>query len=390
MNIADRGTEAMMTNYPPRPLTIVRGDGCWLWDDAGTRYLDLVAGIAVVTLGHGRPEPIAALASQSAILDHVSNLYWTEPAIALAERLNRLSGLEQAFFCNSGAEANEAAIKLARRHGHETGGAAKHELVCLEGAFHGRTLGALQATWAQPKKIPFEPLPAGFRHVPRNDIAALRAAVGPQTAGVLIEPIQGEGGVHVIDEAFLVEARTLCDQHDALLLFDEVQTGIGRCGAWFAFQRTGVRPDVVALAKGLASGMPIGAVLSKRLATGFRPGDHGTTFGGSPPIAAAALATIEVVEREDLIGNATRVGGHLSTALVGIDGVAVVRGAGLLLAVELVDGDAAGVATALREHGVIVNAVSETAIRLCPPLVITLDQADLAIEAFRSVLAARG
>ena len=390
MSIADRGTEAMMTNYPPRPLTIVRGEGCWLWDDAGTRYLDLVAGIAVVTLGHGHPAPVAALAAQSAVLDHVSNLYWTEPAIALAERLNSLSGLEQAFFCNSGAEANEAAIKLARRHGIETGGAAKHELVCLEGAFHGRTLGALQATWAQPKKIPFEPLPAGFRHVPRNDIAALQAAVGPQTAGVLIEPIQGEGGVHVIDEAFLIEARSLCDQHDALLLFDEVQTGIGRCGAWFAFQRTAVRPDAVALAKGLASGMPIGALLSRRLATGFRPGDHGTTFGGSPPIAAAGLATIEVVEREDLIGNATRVGGHLSAALGGIDGVAAVRGAGLLLAVELVDGDAAGVVTALREHGVIVNAVSDTAIRLCPPLVITMEQADLAIEAFRTVLAVRG
>ena len=389
MSIADRGTEAMMSNYPPRPLTIVRGEGCWLWDDAGTRYLDLVAGIAVVTLGHGHPEPIAALAAQSAILDHVSNLYWTEPAIALAERLHALSGFGQAFFCNSGAEANEAAIKLARRHGHQTGGPEKHEVVCLEGAFHGRTLGALQATWAQPKKIPFEPLPAGFRHVPRNDIEALRAAVGPQTAGVLIEPIQGEGGVHVIDDAFLQEARTLCDQHNALLLFDEVQTGIGRTGAWFAFQRTGVRPDAVVLAKGLASGMPIGALLSKTLATGFQPGDHGTTFGGSPPIAAAALATIEVVERDDLIGNAERIGEYLSTAFGALAGVADVRGAGLLIAVELASGDAAGAAAALREQGVIVNAVSETALRLCPPLVITQEQAELAVAALEAVLTVR-
>ncbi|MSO46976.1 MAG: acetylornithine transaminase [Thermoleophilia bacterium] len=389
MSIVDRGSEAMMANYPPRPLAIVRGEGCWLWDENGTRYLDLVAGIAVVTLGHGHPAPVAALAAQSAVLDHVSNLYWSEPAIALAERLNSISGFEQAFFCNSGAEANEAAIKLARRHGHETGGVDKHELVCLEGAFHGRTLGALQATWSPPKKIPFEPLPAGFRHVPRNDIPALRAAVGPQTAGVLIEPIQGEGGVQVVDEAFLVAARELCDQHGALLLFDEVQTGIGRCGAWFAFQRTSVRPDAISLAKGLASGMPIGALLSRRLTTGFQPGDHGTTFGGSPPIAAAALATIGVVERDDLIGNAQRIGALLTTALTAVPGVAEVRGAGLLIAVELVAGDAAGVTVAMREQGVIVNAVSETALRLCPPLVITAEQAALAVEALRTVLVAR-
>ena len=389
MSIVDRGSEAMMANYPPRPLAIVRGEGCWLWDENGTRYLDLVAGIAVVTLGHGHPAPVAALAAQSAVLDHVSNLYWSEPAIALAERLNGISGFEQAFFCNSGAEANEAAIKLARRHGHETGGVDKHELVCLEGAFHGRTLGALQATWSPPKKIPFEPLPAGFRHVPRNDIPALRAAVGPQTAGVLIEPIQGEGGVQVVDEAFLVAARELCDQHGALLLFDEVQTGIGRCGAWFAFQRTSVRPDAISLAKGLASGMPIGALLSRRLTTGFQPGDHGTTFGGSPPIAAAALATIGVVERDDLIGNAQRIGALLTTALTAVPGVAEVRGAGLLIAVELVAGDAAGVTVAMREQGVIVNAVSETALRLCPPLVITAEQAALAVEALRTVLVAR-
>ncbi len=389
MSIGDRGERVMMANYPPRPLALVRGDGCWVWDDAGTRYLDLIAGIAVVTLGHGHPAPIRALAEQAAVLDHVSNLFWTEPGVALAERLCALSGMARAFFCNSGAEANEAAIKLMRRHGRETGGAAKHEIVCLEGAFHGRTLGALQATWAQPKKIPFEPLPAGFVHVPRDDASALRAAVGPQTAGVLIEPIQGEGGVNVIDEAVLVAAREACDAHDALLVFDEVQTGIGRTGAWFAFQRTGVTPDAIALAKGLGSGLPIGALLSRDLTTGFQPGDHGTTYGGTPAIAAGALATLDAVEAEGLVGNAARIGGRLADGLRALPGVADVRGAGLLLAVELADGDAAGVATGLRERGVLVNAVTETAIRIAPPLVLDAEQADLAVAALRDVLAAR-
>lgn len=389
MSIADRGERVMMANYPPRPLALVRGEGCWVWDDAGTRYLDLIAGIAVVTLGHGHPAPIRALAEQAAVLDHVSNLFWSEPGIALAERLCALSGMDRAFFCNSGAEANEAAIKLMRRHGRETGGADKHEIVCLEGAFHGRTLGALQATWAQPKKIPFEPLPAGFRHVPRDDAAALCAAVGPQTAGVLIEPIQGEGGVNVIDEAVLVAAREACDAHDALLVFDEVQTGIGRTGAWFAFQRTGVRPDAIALAKGLGSGLPIGALLSRELATGFQPGDHGTTYGGTPAIAAGALATLDAVEAEGLVAHAARIGAHLADAMRAVAGVADVRGAGLLIAVELAAGDAAAVATGLRERGVLVNAVTESAIRIAPPLVLTEEQADLAVAALRDTLAAR-
>ena len=390
MSLSERGERVMMTNYPPRPLGLVRGEGCWVWDEDGNRYLDLIAGIAVVTLGHGHPAPARALAEQSAVLGHVSNLYWTEPAIALAERLCAISGMERAFFCNSGAEANEAAIKLMRRHGRETGGAAKHRIVCLEGAFHGRTLGALQATWAQPKKIPFEPLPAGFDHVPRDDADALEAAIGPDTAGVLIEPIQGEGGVHVIDEAVLERARAACDRHGALLVFDEVQTGIGRTGAWFAFQRTDVRPDAIALAKGLGSGLPIGAVLSRELATGFQPGDHGTTYGGSPAVCAGALAVLDAVEDEDLIGNAQRIGERLERGLVALDGVAAVRGAGLLRAVELAGGDAAGAATALRAEGVLVNAVTETALRIAPPLVIDEAQADLFLAALGRILAARG
>ncbi|MFM8612179.1 MAG: acetylornithine transaminase [Actinomycetota bacterium] len=390
MSLSERGERVMMTNYPPRPLGLVRGEGCWVWDEDGNRYLDLIAGIAVVTLGHGHPAPARALAEQSAVLGHVSNLYWTEPALALAERLCALSGMERAFFCNSGAEANEAAIKLMRRHGRETGGAAKHRIVCLEGAFHGRTLGALQATWAQPKKIPFEPLPAGFDHAPRDDPDALEALVGPDTAGVLIEPIQGEGGVNVIDEAVLERARAACDRHGALLVFDEVQTGIGRTGAWFAYQRTGVRPDAVALAKGLGSGLPIGALLSRDLATGFQPGDHGTTYGGSPAICAGALAVLDAVAAEDLVGNAARIGERLQRDLGAVAGVGAVRGAGLLLAIELEAGDAAGAAAALRAEGVLVNAVTETALRIAPPLVLDADQADLLVAALGRVLAARG
>ena len=389
MTIADRGTDVMMTNYPPRPLTLVRGEGCWVWDDVGNRYLDLVAGIAVVTLGHAHPAPALALAEQAAVLGHVSNLFWSEPAVALAERLCELSGMRRAFFCNSGAEANEAAIKLARRHGREVGGDAKHGIVSLEGAFHGRTMGALAATWGASKKEPFEPLPAGFEQVPRNDHDALRAAVGPQTAGVLIEPIQGEGGVNVIDDAYLALARELCDANHALLVFDEVQTGVGRTGAWFSFQRSGVQPDVITLAKGLACGLPIGAVLSRDLTTGFKPGDHGTTYGGSPAIAAGALATINAVEAEDLIGNAQQMGERLASGMRSLPGVATVRGAGLMVAVELTAGDAAGVAAALRERGVLVNAVTESALRLLPPLVIDAEQIDLAVATLGVVLADR-
>ncbi len=390
MSLSERGERVMMANYPPRQLGLVRGEGCWVWDEAGNRHLDLIAGIAVVTLGHGHPAPTRALVEQSAVLDHVSNLYWTEPAIALAERLCALAGMQRAFFCNSGAEANEAAIKLMRRHGHETGGAAKHRIVCLEGAFHGRTLGALQATWARPKKIPFEPLPAGFEHVPRDDPDALAAAIGPDTAGVLIEPIQGEGGVHVVPDAVLRAAREACDRHDALLVFDEVQTGIGRTGEWFAFQRTDVRPDAVALAKGLGSGLPIGALLSRELATGFQPGDHGTTYGGSPGITAGALAVLDAVEAEGLVANAQAMGERLERGLRALPGVVDVRGAGLLRAVELAAGDAAGVASALHGEGVLVNAVTESALRIAPPLVIDGDQVDLAVAALARVLAARG
>jgi acetylornithine aminotransferase len=389
MRIVERGQIAILPTYPARPIAFVRGKGTTLWDEDGTAYLDLVAGLAVVSLGHAHPAPIEAFARQAATLGHVSNLFWTEPGVALAERLLELCELDGgAFFCNSGAEANEAAIKLARRRGKTRGGPDKHHIVCLEGSFHGRTLGTLQATWAQQKKAPFEPLPAGFSHVRPNDRAALRAAVGPTTAAILLEPVQGEGGVHALEPGYLALARELCDAHDALLICDEVQTGIGRCGAWLASRRLGVEPDAVTLAKGLASGIPIGALVTRRLADGFAPGEHATTFGATPPVAAAALAVLDTIVAEDLLGNVERVGEHLRDRLAGVPGIASVRGLGLLIAIELGGGDAPEVARRLlqTEH-VLVNAVSPTALRLCPPLCLSLEDADHAVAAISRALA---
>ncbi len=266
MSLRDRAEAAILPTYPERPLALVRGVGCTVWDEDGNAYLDLVGGLAVNSLGYGHPAAVQALAEQAAVLGHVSNLFYSEPMVALAERLCALSGQDRAFFCNSGAEAVEAAIKLARRVGRARGGPAKHRIVCVEGAFHGRTLATLAAGWSAAKREPFEPVPAGFEHVARNDLEALAAAVGPETCAVLVEPIQGEGGVWTIDADWLRLARELCDRHGALLLYDEVQTGIGRCGVWFCAELAGVRPDAIAVAKGLAGGLPIGALLATRSA----------------------------------------------------------------------------------------------------------------------------
>jgi predicted acetylornithine/succinylornithine family transaminase len=390
VSLHDRAEAALLPTYPERPLALVRGVGSTVWDEDGTAYLDLVAGLAVCSLGHGHPAAAQALAAQAAVLGHVSNLFYSEPSVTLAERLCALSGHDRAFFCNSGAEAVEAAIKLARRTGRARGGAAKHEIVCVEGAFHGRTLATLAAGWSAAKREPFEPVPAGFRHVPRNDLAALAAAIGPGTCAVLVEPIQGEGGVWPLDTAWLELARELCDRHGALLLYDEVQTGIGRCGAWFCAELGGVRPDATAVAKGLAGGFPIGALLASDTPDGgFERGDHATTFGGSPPIAAAALAVLDAIEREDLVENARAVGERIIERAGGLPGVDHVRGAGLLLGIELVAGNAAEVSEALRARGILVNAITPTALRLVPPLCLSQGEADRFCATFEDVLAAR-
>ena len=390
MSLRDRAEAVILPTYPERPLALVRGVGCTVWDEDGNAYLDLVGGLAVNSLGYGHPAAVQALAEQAAVLGHVSNLFYSEPMVTLAERLCALSGQDRAFFCNSGAEAVEAAIKLARRTGRARRGPAKHRIVCVEGAFHGRTLATLAAGWSAAKREPFEPVPAGFEHVPRNDLAALAAAVGPDTCAVLVEPIQGEGGVWQIDTEWLALARELCDRHGALLVYDEVQTGIGRCGAWFCQELSAVRPDAIAVAKGLAGGLPIGALLATDMPdTGFERGDHATTFGGSPPIAAAALAVLAAIEHEDLIENARTVGGHIAERAGALPGVDHVRGAGLLLGIELSDAPAAEVADALRARGILVNAITPTALRLVPPLCLSQSEADRFCASFGAVLTAR-
>jgi acetylornithine/N-succinyldiaminopimelate aminotransferase len=389
VSLHDRAEATLLPTYPERPLTLVRGAGTTVWDEDGTAYLDLVGGLAVCSLGHGHPAAAQALAAQAAVLGHVSNLFYSEPSVRLAERLCALSGHDRAFFCNSGAEAVEAGIKLARRTGRARGGAAKHEIVCVEGAFHGRTLATLAAGWSVAKREPFEPVPAGFEHVARNDLAALTAAVGPTTCAVLVEPIQGEGGVWPLDAAWLELARELCDRHGALLLYDEVQTGIGRCGTWFGAELGGVRPDATAVAKGLAGGFPIGALLATDTADGgFERGDHATTFGGSPPIAAAALAVLDAIEREGLVESARAIGERIMERAGGLPGVDHVRGAGLLLGIELVDAPAGEVSDTLRARGILVNAITPTALRLVPPLCLSQGEADRFCATFEDVLAA--
>jgi len=381
-----RWERSIMSNYSTPPIMLARGEGSRLWDAQGREYVDLIAGIAVNALGHAHPRLTDAICSQLATLGHTSNLYATAPAMELAERLLRLADApdgSRVFFCNSGAEANEAAFKLTRLTG-------RPEVIVAGNGFHGRTMGALALT-AQPKKQePFQPLPGQVRVVPYGDAGALEAAVGPTTAAVLLEPIQGEGGVIVPPDGYLARARAVCDQAGALLLVDEVQTGIGRTGTWFGFQHElaagpagWVGPDVITLAKGLGGGLPIGAVIGTGASgTAFTPGMHGSTFGGNPVAAAAAHAVLDVIAEEGLMLRSVDLHRRLAPALIEASGgLAVgVRGRGLLLAVEL-DGE---VSTELerqcREHGLLVNAVTATAIRLAPALTITDLDVDCALE----------
>jgi predicted acetylornithine/succinylornithine family transaminase len=368
--------------YTRQPLTLVRGAGCWVWDEAGREYLDLVAGIAVDVLGHSHPALVSAIAEQAATLIQVSNLYYSLPQLERAEALTASSAFDRAFFVNSGTEANEAALKLARRFG-----GSRREVVALTGSFHGRTLGSLAAT-GQPKyQEPFAPLPAGFVHVAPNDVAALVAAVGDQTCAVLLEPIQGESGIHPLTDEFLVAAREACDKVGALLIFDEVQTGVGRTGTFYAFEQTPVVPDVVTLAKGLAGGVPIGAVLARAGADAFHAGDHGTTLGGNPLSCAAGLATLRVIADEGLMANAAERGRQFVAALASLPGVAEVRGRGLMLGVETVGPIAKQVVAIARDrHGLLVNATGETTLRIVPPLTISADEVDQAVSRLATAL----
>ena len=373
--------------YARQPLVITRGEGCWVWDDAGNRYLDLVAGIAVNVLGHAHPAVADALATQARTLLTTSNLYYTLPQLELADALLARSPFDRVFFTNSGTEANEAAIKLARRHGGPRGAT---EIVSLLNSFHGRTLGSLAAT-GQPKyQAPFAPLPDGFRHVARDDTEALRAIVSDRTAAILLEPIQGEGGIHALSDDFLVAAREAADATGALLVLDEIQTGIGRTGTFFAFEQTPVVPDVVTVAKGLGGGVPIGAMLVREPASAFQYGDHGTTLGGNPLTAAAALATLRVLDEEHVLDNARAMGERFAQGLAALvaDGLAAdVRGRGLMIGIETAGPIAKrAVAIARDEEHLLVNATGETTLRLVPPLTITADEVDIAVERLRAAL----
>ena len=368
-----------MPTYKRTPVRFVSGSGARLRDVDGRGYLDFIAGLAVASLGHAHPRVAEAVAAQSATLVHVSNLYETQPQEDLADRLASLTGGMRSFFCNSGAESIETAIKLARKHARVAGRAATR-IVCAQGSFHGRTFGALSATGQPAKQAPFAPLVGDFTHVPFGDAEALRAALESDVAAVLLEPIQGEAGVVVPPPGYLAAARARCDELGALLVLDEVQTGLGRTGAWFAHLHENVAPDVMCLAKALAGGLPMGACLARpEVAMSFAPGDHASTFGGGPVQSAAALATLDVIDDEGLVANAARTGERLAAALRRAFPGCEVRGRGLLLAVELGSDVAHGVVDRALKGGLLVNATGPSTIRLAPPLVITEEDVDEAI-----------
>jgi acetylornithine aminotransferase len=382
-SFADRWSQSMMNNYGTPSLGLVSGAGSVLVGEDGREYVDLLGGIAVNALGHAHPAIVAAVSQQVATLGHVSNLYLAEPPLALAELLLALAGRPgRVLFTNSGAEANEAAFKLSRLTG-------RGHIVATEGAFHGRTMGALALTGQPGKKTPFEPLPGDVTHVPYGDSEALRAAVTGATAMVILEPIQGEMGVVVPPPGYLAAARDICDSTGALLVLDEVQTGIGRTGHWFHHQSEGVEPDVITLAKGLGGGLPLGACIGfGRAAELFGPGSHGTTFGGNPISCAAGLAVIRTIAAEGLLDHVKRVGELIRRGVEGLGHPAIVevRGAGLLLGIVLRAPIAADLAARLREAGFLVNPIQPDVIRLAPPLILTIEQAEAFIAALQEVL----
>ena len=365
------------------PVTFVRGQGCLVYDDAGREYLDLVAGIAVNLLGHAHPQVVAAVTAQASTLIHTSNLYFTQPQVELAQRLVELSFPSRVFFCNSGAEANETAIKLARKWGTRNRDAA-FEIISTTGSFHGRTLATVTAG-GQPKYAdPFRPLPEGFVHVPYNDLDVIKAATSDRTVAVMLEPVMGEIGIIPAATGYLAGVRTWCDAKNLLLILDEVQTGLGRTGRWFAHQHHGITPDVMTLAKGLGGGVPIGACLAAPRADVFEPGDHGSTFGGNPLACAAALAVLSVIEHEGLVGHAAEMGEALHEALLDL-GAKDVRGLGLMQAFEFGEPRAKAFQQSCLEAGLIVNAVDDHSIRLVPPLIIGNAEIDRAHSTMKKV-----
>ena len=378
-------TSHLMPTYPAPPVTFVRGEGTRLWDDQGNEYLDFLCGLAVTSLGHANPVIADAINEQARTLLHVSNLYATQPGEDVAATLDELlGGGGLVFFCNSGGEANECAIKLARKFG----GRGRHVVVSAYGSFHGRTLATLHATGQPQKHEAFQPLPEGFRHVAWNDLEALEAALDPSVAAVLLEPIQGEGGVNPASVEYFQGVRRICDERGILFMVDEVQTGLGRTGKWFGFQHFGIQPDVVTMGKALGNGLPIGAGWARAdVANAFEPGDHATTFGGQPMATATARAVLTEMRRLDAPALTARAGERLMRALGETPGVVEVRGFGLLIAAQLEEGrDAKAVAAGCLDAGLVVNAVTPTALRFAPPFTVTDIEIDDAVAILAKVL----
>jgi acetylornithine/N-succinyldiaminopimelate aminotransferase len=391
--IASRGSKVLVGNYAPQPITLVRGEGCWLYDAEDHRYLDLMGGIATAALGHANPKLRAALEAQAAKLWHVSNLYTTEPQIRLAERLTTNSFAEAIYFCNSGAEANEAALKLARKH-HRDHGDDRFEIIAFEGAFHGRTLFTVSATGTPAYWKGFEPLVPGIHHAAWDDLDSVRALLSEKTAAIIVEPIQGEGGLRTPAPGFLAGLRELADENGCLLIFDEVQVGMGRTGTLFAYEQEDVVPDVMTLAKSLGGGIPIGAMCTTRkLAAALIPGTHASTFGGNPLACAVASTVLDELVEGGLLDHAKSMGERLGEGLESIAAeagpkkVLETRGRGLLRGLALTDSPAA-VIDGCRERGVLVISAGGNVLRLAPPLIISAEEIDHGLEVLREVLLA--
>ena len=386
-------TTHLMNTYNRQPVTFVKGEGVWLWDDKGEKYLDALAGVAVNGLGHGHPSLVKAISDQAARLIHVSNYYHIAEQEALADKLCEVSGMDKVFFCNSGCEANEASIKLARLYGHNKG-VEIPQIIVMEQSFHGRTLATLSATGNSKVQVGFEPLVTGFIRVPYDDIAAVRAVArsNANVVAILVEPVQGEGGINIPKDssAYLETLRGICDEHDWLLMVDEVQTGIGRTGTWFAFQHTAIKPDVMSLAKGLASGVPIGACVAHgKAASVFTYGKHGSTFGGNPLACAAGLATLNTIEADGLRENAEKIGNLIRDGFIsefnGNSAVVQVRNAGLMIGIEL-DRPCADLVQLALEAKLLINVTAEKVVRLLPPLVMNEAEAHELVQRLSALI----
>jgi predicted acetylornithine/succinylornithine family transaminase len=385
----------LMRTYGRFPLALVRGAGAYVWDAAGNRYLDFVSGLAVNSLGHCHPQVVEAIKAQADLLMHCSNLYHIEPQVRLAQLLVENSALDRVFFCNSGAEAVEAAIKLVRKYAKQRHGPERFEILTARNSFHGRTLAAITATGQSRYQQGFEPLLPGFRHFPFNDLEALRGAVGEHTCAVMLEPVQGEGGVNIPDRDYLHGVRRICDERGLLLVLDEVQTGIGRTGRFFAYEHYGVAPDIVTLAKALGGGFPIGAALAReKVAAAFVPGDHASTFGGNPLACATAVAAVQAILEDGFLERVRYLADHLRARLTELQDrftvIREVRGLGLLVGLELATATGKAVLEHCRAHGLLINCIGDNVLRFLPPLTVTEAEVEAAVNILVDALAAEG